>query len=194
METNIVLVVQSIMMVLNWLMRKFHYNNLHFAFLEHRHWGICQWSTVLKSSIKQPPLKLLNIYLLNILAQSQPDIIVATETLLKAAAMSSEVTPPNYVAHRKDGTGWYGGVIMIIKSDLISEEITNISPITNGSTPCKNLAPWQMASDNWWNTSAPKQLHRLCHSTNRLYFCCIKEIRKAIRCYCGDFNLPDINW
>ena len=40
--------------------------------------------------------------------------------------MSSEVIPPNYVAYRKDRTDGYGGVMIVIKSDLISEEITNI--------------------------------------------------------------------
>ena len=47
------------------------------------------------------------MYILNIIAQSQPDIIVATEKWLKTTFMSSEVIPPNYVAYRKDRTDRY---------------------------------------------------------------------------------------
>ena len=48
--------------------------------------------------------------ILNIIAQSQPDIIIATEKWLKRTFMASEVIPPNYmyVAYRKDRTDGYG--------------------------------------------------------------------------------------
>ena len=54
--------------------------------------------------------------LLNIIAQSQPDIIVATVTWLKLTVISSEVIPPNYVAYSKDRTDGYGRVMIVIKS------------------------------------------------------------------------------
>ena len=82
-------------------------------------------------------LKLLNINtpsinskkadLLSIIAQSQPDIIVATETWLTSTVMSSDILLPNDVAYRKDRSDGYGGVIIVIKSDSISE-ITSVRP------------------------------------------------------------------
>ena len=56
---------------------------------------------------------------------SGPDIIVACETWLSPEIADTDlVLPENYISYRKDRSDGYCGVLVAIKTDLISEPIS----------------------------------------------------------------------
>ena len=58
--------------------------------------------------------------LCNLIYSSNLSMIISTETWLQKDISSSEIFPDSYTVYRKDG---YGGVLIALKSEYVSEEI-----------------------------------------------------------------------
>ena len=58
------------------------------------------------------------------LERDNPDIVVGTETWLKPDVSNAEIFPSSYTIYRKDRADSYGGVILAVKTDFVSEMIT----------------------------------------------------------------------
>jgi hypothetical protein len=56
---------------------------------------------------------------------AKPDIIIDCETWLKPEIHHSEIMPPNYTIYRNDRKDGYGGVLIGVRSDIISTEYVN---------------------------------------------------------------------
>ncbi|VDI07255.1 Hypothetical predicted protein [Mytilus galloprovincialis] len=59
--------------------------------------------------------------LCNLLDSANPNILIGTETWLRNDISSSEIFPDGYTVYRKDRWDGYGGVLVAVKSDYISE-------------------------------------------------------------------------
>ena len=172
------------------------------------HGPIAMSSPISKKSLQaktSKPLRLLNINtqsinnekteMLNVIDEYHPDIIVATETWLKPSVCSSEVIPPCYVTYRQDRKDGYGGVLIAVKNDLLSEEITSptkpehleavfvkISLVTKKTLIIGGIYR-PTNNDNQYATELTDFMIKLS-----------KKHSNAIQWFCGDFNLPDVNW
>jgi hypothetical protein len=58
---------------------------------------------------------------LNIIDSYNPDIIIGTETWLNDPVHNSEIFPPNYNIYRRDRRDGFGGVLVTVKADIVSE-------------------------------------------------------------------------
>ena len=56
---------------------------------------------------------------------SKPDVIIGCETWLKPDVANGVIIPPGYETYRHDQPDGYGGVLISIRSDLISHEVSN---------------------------------------------------------------------
>jgi len=61
--------------------------------------------------------------LCNLLDSANPNILIGTETWLRNDISSSEIFPEGYNVYRKDRWDGYGGVLVAVKTDYISEPI-----------------------------------------------------------------------
>lgn len=59
----------------------------------------------------------------NMIDTTNTDIILGTETWLRPDILSSEIFPSTYTVYRKDRKDGYGGVLIAVKSNIISEEL-----------------------------------------------------------------------
>ena len=57
------------------------------------------------------------------LENHSPNIIAGCETWLTSSILDNEVIPRNYKLYRKDWKDGYGGVLIGIRSNLLSESI-----------------------------------------------------------------------
>lgn len=85
-------------------------------------WNIFVILNINFQSIKKKPKK--NPELLNIIDSYNPNIIIGTETWLTESVQSSEIFPSSYNVYRKDRRDAVGGGVLIaVKTDIISERI-----------------------------------------------------------------------
>ena len=59
----------------------------------------------------------------------EPQIICGCETWLNPDILNNEVLPSSYKLHRKDRTDGYGGVLIGIKSNIVSDLIDSPSDL-----------------------------------------------------------------
>jgi hypothetical protein len=60
---------------------------------------------------------------LNIIDSYNPEIIIGTETWLNDSVHNSEIFPPNYNIYRRDRRDGFGGVLIAVKADIVSEHL-----------------------------------------------------------------------
>ena len=60
---------------------------------------------------------------LNIIDSYNPDIIIGTETWLNDSVHNSEIFPPNYNIYRRDWRDGFGGVLVAVKADIITDHL-----------------------------------------------------------------------
>jgi len=60
---------------------------------------------------------------LNIIDSYNPDIIIGTETWLNDSVHNSEIFPPNYNIYRRDRRDAFGGVLVAMKADIMSDHL-----------------------------------------------------------------------
>ena len=131
---------------------------------------------------------------LALVENSDPDIILASETWLKPHILNPEFLPGNYNTYRCDRPDGYGGVLLAAKTNMISEEIP-ISRDLGLEMSCVKISIQGNKSLVICSVYRP---------TNRDIDYCeklCKEIKRICKAYHqstiwigGDFNLPDIDW
>ena len=130
----------------------------------------------------------------NFLDNVDADIVCGCETWLSPSVGDSEVLPSNspYNIYRKDRPDGYGGSLLLIKSDIISEPV-------DIQTSCDIIFRKIHFSDS--QTLIIRSAYR--STNNDIDY--TNELLEVIRNICnkysdaviwlaGDFNLPDINW
>ena len=130
---------------------------------------------------------------LELLASSNPDIVIGSETWLRPDILDNEVVPQEYKLFRKDRKDGYGGTLIAIRQSFITEEIevrdqtlelccSKISLIRNHPLiVCSVYRPP--------NRDIEYQ-ERLCNEIRTIH----ENNKDAIIWVAGDFNLPDIAW
>ena len=124
----------------------------------------------------------------------KPDIIVGTETWLTPDMYDSEYFPPKlgFTVYRRDRTDQKGGgVIILVNSNLISEEKTEYK------SACENL--WVQLNLTGSNSVLIGAYYKP-HELDQLSF---EELNKSLNLVnqrnstvwlLGDFNLPKVDW
>ena len=129
----------------------------------------------------------------NIIAQYSPAVIIGTETWLNGNILSSEIFPQNYNIFRKDRSDGYGGVLLGIRSDYTSEEISDCN-IQTESIYCKIAIDKNnslvVGSIYRPPNSGMDYMDRLCEEVETVR----SRFNKKVVWIGGDFNLPDIDW
>ena len=149
-----------------------------------------------------------NISLLNVNTQSisakklefqymvedaKPDIIIACETWLKPNINSSEFMPPGYdPPFRNDRADGYGGVMITIKTGLVAERISIMSPCemvgvkiqTAQPHPLVVLGVYRPTDNNSDYTNC------MCDAISSI----ARKFPNSPLWIAGDTNLPDVNW
>ena len=141
-----------------------------------------------------------NMRVLNINFQSikskdsaKPDIIIGCETWLKPEIHNSEIIPPNYTIYRNDRKDGYGGMLIGVRSDIISTEYVNSKNIELVAVKVQLSKQKPLIvgiyyrppnrTDNEYVNNSINELSELCTGSNN-----------ATVWIGGDFNLGDISW
>ena len=125
------------------------------------------------------------------LFENNIDVVIGCETHLDPCIHDSEFLPLNYTCFRRDRKDGWGGVIMIIKNELIAEQITSSMhseivavKITTHRQPIIIAACYRPPKNS---ISDLKQL------TTELQDLLL-QCKSSPFWIGGDFNLPDIDW
>ena len=120
-----------------------------------------------------------------------PDIITGCETWLTSSILDNEVIPRNYKLYRKDCKDGYGGVLIGIKSNLLTKLI-------DLNTSCEICAVViQLSQNQYVVINAYRPPNRDVMYQQELCNCICKIVRRYPNSFMfctGDFNLPDIDW
>ena len=129
----------------------------------------------------------------NLLDSADTDIVIGTETWLRPEIRSAEIFPNNYKVYRKDRKDGYGGVLLAVKDDIISEELKMGKDIE--AVFVKLNIPGIRTS------LIVGSLYRPPNSDINYLEALCEEIRNQANKYSssilwlgGDLNLPDIDW
>ena len=128
----------------------------------------------------------------NIIDQSDPSVIIGTETWLNPSINSCEYFPPNYEVIRKDRKDGYGGVLLAVKKDFVIDqmEITTVVEAVFVKLQLGKNLPLIIGSLYRPPSSGPDYMNDLCQTLEDLY----RENKNATLWIGGDLNLPDIRW
>ena len=132
--------------------------------------------------------------LLVFLEMTDPDVVIGTETWLTRDDCSREFFPENYSVYRADRTGntGYGGVLLAIKTNLNSHQLT-----TNSNCELV-LATFSIGKKSQVLVGscyrAPSSTQEYSKSITDTLCDLHQQHKDAIFLLGGDFNLPDINW
>ena len=124
---------------------------------------------------------------------SDPDIIIGTETWLRPDIRNSEVFPATYKVYRRDRRDSYGGVLVAVKEDIISEglNISNDIEAVFVKISVHGLkAPLIVGSLYRPPSSDIAYMDSLCEEISSQ----VNRYRSPIIWLGGDLNLPDIEW
>ena len=128
----------------------------------------------------------------NLIDSADPDIIIGTETWLNPNITNREVLPNSYNVYRKDRADSYGGVLVAVKGDLISEEIsiTHNTEAIYIKVQTTSSKPLIIGSLYRPPSSDTTYMEEMCNTISTLF----STNKSAIIWLGGDLNLPDINW
>jgi hypothetical protein len=126
-----------------------------------------------------------------LLIDSNTDVVIGTETHLDPSIGNSEFLPPGYSAFRRDrGDGW-GGVIIIVKSSLIADQIYSSKDteciavkIESFQKPVVICAVYRPPRND------QQYLDLLACDLSTV----MQKHKTSPHWIGGDLNLPDINW
>ena len=127
-----------------------------------------------------------------ILDSCSPDIVVGCETWLTPLILNNEIIPNNYNLYRTDRSDGYGGVLIGVNANLISETLH-----TNSS--CEICAVRILTFYNQEliiiGTYRPPNRDVLYQQELCDCICGIIREHPSASIFCaGDLNLPDIDW
>ncbi|XP_061174900.1 uncharacterized protein LOC133184046 [Saccostrea echinata] len=124
---------------------------------------------------------------------SEPDIIVGTETWLNDNIFSAELIPTTYNVFRRDRADSHGGIIIAVKNDLVC---TPIYTSKDHELLCVRLHVNKKKSIIIGAYYRPPNI--TCENNARLAVAEMSKVRsdnhKCDFWMAGDFNPPDINW
>lgn len=130
-----------------------------------------------------------------VILDSDPDIILGTETWLDDSIKSSDILPNEfeYTIHRRDrSTDHHGGVLSAAKNHLELHNIQKSKEIEMISGEIK-LNTKKVTLSAYYRPPNRTDNHYLDNTVEE--FISIKQrAKKNIMIVAGDFNLPDINW
>lgn len=129
---------------------------------------------------------------LNIIDSYNPDIIIGTETWLNDSVHNSEIFPPNYNIYRRDRRDVFGGVLVAMKADIMSDHLDveiNTESVYTSITLEKGK---QLIVGALYRppSSSIEYMDNMCTTLETL----TTRHKKAVFWVGGDLNLPDINW
>ena len=123
----------------------------------------------------------------------KPDLIFGTETWLRPDINTCEVFPPNFVVYRRDrGKRGYGGILIAVNKDLVSEqlvindcgcEVIAVKILSQGKSTI-------LVSFYRPPNSGSQYMSNLCE----IFRSICKDHTKSPIWIAGDMNLPDIDW
>ncbi|CAG2207668.1 unnamed protein product [Mytilus edulis] len=117
---------------------------------------------------------------------------MGTETWLLPSICSAEIFPPNYEVIRKDRKDGYGGVLLAIKKEYISDSIettTTSEAVFAKLNLGKNLS-LIIGSVYRPPSSDTNYMDQLCETIEHVH----QSNKNSVLWIGGDLNLPDINW
>jgi len=125
----------------------------------------------------------------NLIEQSDPSIIIGTEAWLNPSISSAEIFPPNYEVFRKDRNDGYGGVLLTVHRDFITDHIdpqTKSESVFTKLTIGKNQA---LIIDSLYRPprSDISYMEQLCGVIENIH----SNNKNAILWLGGDLNLSD---
>lgn len=129
--------------------------------------------------------------LMQILENTDIDVVIGCETHLNPNISDTEILHPAYTCYRNDREDGYGGVIIISKKELIVEEVSN-------SKSCEFLAvkiethchPLLLATAYRPPNSNSNDASIICTELTDL----LQKYKTSPLWFCGDMNLPDVDW
>ena len=132
--------------------------------------------------------------LLNILDSTDPDIVFGNETWLTSNHLSSEFFPPIYHVYRKDRSDGYGGVLLAVKANLISNQIAVKSQAKAVIVSIKTTKPFEpLIVISLYRTPSIKSAER--HTKMKDIIDSIDSVKTGgVIWIGGDLNLKDIDW
>jgi len=130
----------------------------------------------------------------NLIASTNPDIILGSETWLKPEISDTEIIPNDYDIYRKDRKDGWGGVLVATKKCLISQEIPTLSS--------SETVLVRLETENKREPLIVGSLYRSPSNTSDQQMCDIRAAIDSAVAHCktptlwlgGDLNLPDIDW
>ena len=150
------------------------------------------WNKFTVLNINFQSIKNKKAELLNIIDSYNPTIILGTETWLNNSIHSSEIFPPSYNIYRKDRKDGFGGVLIAISADIISENL-NITTDTESVYASVTLdTSMKLIIGALYRppSSSVEYMDNMCTTIESL----VAKYKNAIYWLGGDLNLPDINW
>jgi len=129
----------------------------------------------------------------NLLDAADADIIIGTETWLRPDIKSAEIFPATYSIYRKDRKDGYGGVLLAVKEDIISEELKMERDIEAvfAKLSIPGIRTWLIVGSLYRPPSSDiNYMESLCEEVINQ----ANKHRSSILWMGGDLNLPDINW
>ena len=131
---------------------------------------------------------------MNILDSTDPDIVFGNETWLTSNHLSSEFFPPTYHVYRKDRSDGYGGVLLAVKANLISNQIAVKSQAEAVIVSIKTTKPSEpLIVISLYRTPSIKSAERLTQMKDIIDS--IDSVKtEGVIWIGGDLNLKDIDW
>jgi len=118
-----------------------------------------------------------------------PPIICGCETWLNSNILNNEILPPSYKVYRNDRADGYGGVLIGVKTNILSDQIDPISHLEVCTVLLCQPKILLICAYRPPNADMSYQ-NRLCEYIITM----ARKYPDANVCCTGDFNLPDICW
>jgi len=128
----------------------------------------------------------------NLVDYRNPEIVCICETWLNPNILNNEVLPPSYKLFRKDRADGYGGILIGVKCNVLSDLVDLSSESEACSVQIQLPHNKQLIIICAYRPPYPD----LSYQTNLCNYVIdiVSRHPDAIVCCTGDFNLPDINW
>ena len=128
---------------------------------------------------------------LEVVLQNDIDIVIGSETHLDPSISDHEFIPHSYTCYRRDRKDAKGGVIIIVKNELITEQILTSKTsevlaikIQTHSKPLIIVACYRPTNNKL------EEAKNICEELSKLS----NKYKNCPLWFGGDINLPDIDW